>query len=183
MEPANKSFAWMPLLLAACLLAFVLTLLFPIIFFAQTQAQSQSVQPSFTYGAPLRGPDGALLTPTPTPTPIPAPSHVTFSIFVGSWYAHLGTLDIEANGHAHLALQGYSSCSDPEVKLPCKTLITEEIVFTRVIGRTAYGTIIQSSDGDSGKVITATLGDNDTLDLSDGGFFCGPKSPLGWCGA
>jgi hypothetical protein len=179
MKPANNSFAWMPLLILACLLAFVLVLLFPTIFFAQTQAQSQSGQPSLTYGAPLRGPDGALLTPTPTPTPIPAPSHVTFSAFVGSWYTHAGILDIEANGHAHLAIRRYGSCSNP----PCYAIATEEIVFTRVASRTAYGTIIQSSEGNSGKAITATLGDNDTLELSDGGFFCGPKSPIGWCGA
>src|SRR5581483_10198083 len=112
MQLTNRSFAYMPLLLLLCMLLFMSILLSPLMLFAQSNTQSQSEQNLFTHEIALRGTDRALVTSTPTPTPIPVPSHITFNTFVGAWYTPSRSIDIEANGHAHLALRTYQWCSD-----------------------------------------------------------------------
>ena len=109
--------------------------------------------------------------------------------FSGSWYNHGGVLTINQDGHAHFVSRVYRWCVDGPA--PCDTIdgdtiipgIREDIVFTREQGNALYGTVISSTDHTNGKAITATLGAaNDILNLN-GQPLCGPKAPLGYCGA
>ena len=108
--------------------------------------------------------------------------------FSGSWYNHGGVLTIKQDGHAHFVSRVYRWCVDGPA--PCDTIdgdtfipgIQEYFVFSREQDDTLYGTVISSTDHTNGKTITATLGTNDILNLN-GQPLCGPKAPVGYCGA
>jgi hypothetical protein len=108
--------------------------------------------------------------------------------FSGSWYNHGGVLTIKQDGHAHFVSRVYRWCVDGPA--PCDTIdgdtiipgIQENIVFTREQNNTLYGTVTSSTDHTNGKMMTATLGSNDTLNLN-GEALCGPKAPTSYCGA
>ncbi len=110
--------------------------------------------------------------------------------FIGQWYAHWGVFAIKANGDAQLIARTYRWCG-PDVATPCDSLqgnaivpgINEQMQFTSVTGSTASGKVLASTQKNSGATVTITLGNNDTLTLSDQGVLCGPRAKPGLCGA
>ena len=110
--------------------------------------------------------------------------------FVGNWYAHSSALTIQSDGKAYLEGRTHHWCADQPTP-PCDTIddnntiipgIKEDIVFDREEDNTLYGTITTSTDNTNGKPITIKWGPNDTLNVN-GRTMCGPKSPVGYCGA
>lgn len=137
---------------------------------------------------------GLDLLPTPTPimdvkpTLLPTHGPHDFTNFVGTWGRHNGALVFKANGDAQLMIN-------------CPTCTSSETInmhFTQMEQTKATGTITAESASAMkimstvkvGTVVTATLQDNDTLDLeaptlrpgSQLAFLCGPKAPGGYCG-
>ncbi|HZR41322.1 MAG TPA: hypothetical protein VFB12_14460 [Ktedonobacteraceae bacterium] len=173
MQTHHATFPWRIILILLGIVVFCILLASPFIFYQQ-----------------LRTPETTIVAPTPTPSPtqIPVPSHVTFASFVGQWVAHYGTFTFNVNGQATLEERTYKWCG-PGVATPCDSTngtglygLVEKMMFTRVVGNRAYGKITSSNEGDVGKPVTATLLENDTVQVSQGGVYCGPKAPLGWCG-
>jgi hypothetical protein len=139
-------------------------------------------------GAPQKGQPRLL----PTPTSIPAPLHATMTSFVGDWLAHVGSFSVKQNGHAFLVVRVYGQpCSPPKVKPPCDLEengqiidgIQEEMIFSSISGATAHALIVRSTTGDKGKSVAIILGENDTIEVRGFDTFCGPHSPMGYCGA
>jgi len=131
-------------------------------------------------------------TPTSIPTATPTPD---FSTFVGEWYGHGRGLIFSSDGRAKYSARAYQWCG-PGVSPPCDSFqgnniidgIKEEILFTYVAGKTAYGTITASSDDNTGRAVSLAVGANDTATLTEGGdsagiLLCGPNAPFGTCGA
>lgn len=106
--------------------------------------------------------------PLSTSTPIPAPTQATMASFVGTWVSHMGSFTVQADGHATVEMDGGAN---------------DKLLFTDVVQTTAVGKVISSNVGNTGQAVTATLGQNDTVDVSGYNTFCGPNAPLGWCGA
>ena len=108
--------------------------------------------------------------------------------FIGTWHSHANVLIIKQDGHAHFVGRVYRWCT--EGPPPCDKMegdiitpgIQKEIVFNHEQNNALSGTIISSTDHTDGQAVTATLGSNDTLDLN-GARLCGPKAPIGTCGA
>lgn len=109
------------------------------------------------------------------------------SAFAGRWIAHGQYLDFSSNGRAKYIARAYQWCG-PGVPPPCDTIqnntifsgITEDMLFTHVAGKTAYGTITASSAGNTGRSVSFALDANDTAILTEGGhsavLLCGPKA-------
>jgi len=126
-------------------------------------------------------------SPTKTSSP-------DFNSFVGAWHAHAASLTFASNGHAQYLARTYQWCG-PGVSPPCDSIqgnlivpgINEQILFIRTSGSSAYGTVLSSTAGDTGQPITLTLRPNNTVMLSDNTIqsdvLCGPRSPVGYCGA
>jgi hypothetical protein len=135
--------------------------------------------------APAAGP-----TSTSVPSPTPTIAKPDFTNFVGPWQGHGRALTFASDGSAYYTARAYQWC-EPGVSLPCDSIqgneiidgINETMVFTRVNGSTAYGTITASTTGNAGQPVSLTLKPNDTLEFSDGLVMCGPQSPPGQCGA
>ncbi|WP_201362546.1 hypothetical protein [Dictyobacter formicarum] len=117
-----------------------------------------------------------------------------FSRFVGSWYAHGAGLAVHADGQAHFKARVYTWCG-PGVKPPCDSFqgdtivngYTEDLLFSRVSGNVAYGTITAGNVGPVGSSVTMTLIPGNQLLFSAGkgmgNHLCGPQAPVGACGA
>ncbi|GCF08511.1 hypothetical protein [Dictyobacter arantiisoli] len=199
---------WLPYIGVIGILCLLVVLISPTILMAHANAQPQSSSQTLT-AFQARGIDGELLTPTPThlaspPVLTPTPMSFPFSLkttpnktaqtvapFVGLWIAHYGSIEIKADGHAHLEARTYQWCTDPGSKPPCDSLngnmivdgIQEDIVFTAVKIGVAYGKIVKSTLDNTGQPVTAMLTMDDALVISDGNIFCGPQAPEGSCGA
>jgi hypothetical protein len=131
----------------------------------------------------------------PAPPTLSNSSTPDFSTFVGEWYHHGGVLIFSSDGRAKYVARAYRWCG-PGVSPPCDSMqnniiidgINEEMLFTYVVGNTAYGTITASSAGDTGRAVTLATAANDTATLTIGteppGLpLCGPHAPVGSCGA
>jgi len=117
-----------------------------------------------------------------------------FRIFARQWVAHGALLDFSADGKAVFMARAYRWCG-PGVVQPCDTIepggrihngYQEQIQFSQVKDSVAYGTIAASNMHPKGLAVTATLQSNDVLLYAaetDIAHLCGPKAPLGACGA
>ena len=160
------------------LLAFVMILL-PLVVFLMKHSQS-------VHGS---GPPSPAHLPGASATPASAPD---FEAFTGTWIAHGRALTFSPNGRAQYVARVYRWCG-PGVSPPCDTLqnnniisgITESMLFTRVIGKTAYGTVIASTVGNAGRSVSFALNANDTATLTEGGhavgLLCGPHATIAAC--
>ncbi len=109
--------------------------------------------------------------------------------FKGQWHMHAGVLTIKEDGSAIYIARAYENCG-PGVKQPCDTWkgdliipgIREDIIINDIKGKTAYGTIISSTDNRKGEQVTMTLQEQDMLLFNDVAL-CGPDAPVGNCGA
>lgn len=127
---------------------------------------------------------------------LPVSSHFTpnLSRFAGKWIAHGAALIIEPDGTATFSGRTYRWC-DSDVAQPCDTIDPqgqinpgdqEWILFTRVNGPVAYGTVLFSTFHRPGSVVTVTLQPNDRVLYSGKtpvALLCGPNAPVGTCGA
>jgi hypothetical protein len=134
--------------------------------------------------------------PTKTASKAEAPARVSpnFNHFVGTWYAHGRGLIFAANGHAQYIARTYQWCGQG-VPSPCDSFQGNEIIsgdmeqflFTRTVGQNAYGTVISSTVGNTGKQVTVRLQSQDTIALYYGSsldaILCGPHAPGSYCGA
>ncbi len=129
---------------------------------------------------------------TPSPAHLPGASAPDFKAFTGTWIAHGRALTFSPNGRAQYVARVYRWCG-PGVSPPCDTVqnhdilsgITESMLFTRVIGKTAYGTVIASTVGNAGRSASFALHANDTATLTEGrlavGLLCGPHATIAAC--
>ena len=135
---------------------------------------------------------GKSSTPTSIPTATLTPD---FSAFVGTWGGHGRGLTFSSDGRAEYRARAYQWCG-PGVPPPCDSFqgntiidgIQQEMLFTSVVGKTAYGTITASSDDNRGRAVSFAVDANDTATFSEGGdsagiLLCGPNAPFGTCGA
>ncbi len=130
---------------------------------------------------PLSGPTTQMSIDPPLPN---------FGPFVGTWYGHGRVLTFQADGQATYQARTYTWCA-PGVTVPCDSIqgntihvgIVEQVLFSSVQDKTAYGHIMSSTRGNTGQPISVTLQANNTVTLSDGLPLCGPHAPAGWCGA
>ena len=160
------------------LLAFVILLLPLVVFLTK---HSQSVNWSGTQ-SPAHIP-GASSTPA---------NALDFKAFTGIWIAHGRALTFSPNGRAQYVARAYRWCG-PGVSPPCDTVknhdimsgITESMLFTHVIGKTTYGTVIASTVGNAGRSASFTVNANDTAILTEGGhavgLLCGPHATIDAC--
>ena len=169
------------------LLAFLFVLL-PLVVFLVIHGQSafgSGTQPT----SPTQSNNS---TPTNIPTATPTPD---FSAFVGKWTGHGRTLTFSSDGRAKYSARAYQWCG-PGVPPPCDSFqgnniidgINEEMLFTYVAGNTAFGTIIASSAGNTGRAVTLAVDANDMATLTVGGEpagipLCGLYAPFSSCGA
>ncbi len=139
-------------------------------------------------------------TPTPsnssTPTNIPTATLTPdFSAFVGTWFGHGRGLTFSSDGRAKYIARAYQWCG-PGVPPPCDSFqgnniidgIKEEMLFTYIAGKTAYGTITASNTGNTGLPVSLAVDADDTATLTKGGdpagiLLCGPNAPSSTCGA
>jgi hypothetical protein len=169
------------------LLAFLVVLLPLIVFLVK---HDQSALGSETPPTPPTLSNSSTLTSIPTATPTP-----DFSTFVGEWGGHGRNLTFTSDGRAKYIARAYQWCG-PGVPPPCDLMqnniiidgINEEMLFTYIAGNTAYGTIIASSDNNTGRAVSLAVDANDTVILTEGGdpagvSLCGPNQPFTTCGA
>ncbi|MEW6470951.1 MAG: hypothetical protein AB1679_01655 [Actinomycetota bacterium] len=110
--------------------------------------------------------------------------------FSGTWGRHGAALTIDSTGHGEASWRTYEWCS-PATTGPCDDLRGHEIIsggharltINDVRGRDATAVLSDSTDPTLVGPVTLTLGDNDDLDVTGLGRFCGPAAPVGWCGA
>lgn len=114
--------------------------------------------------------------------------------FAGTWTAHGAVLIVARDGTATFSARTYRWCG-PNVLQPCDTLSAqgqihngdqEQILFSRVSGPVAYGTVLASTFQPAGLAVTLTLQPNDTLlyvAYTSIALLCGPNAPAGTCGA
>lgn len=128
--------------------------------------------------------------------PMQAAQRVTpdFRKFARQWVAHGAALNFLEDGRAFFVQRVYRWCGRG-VARPCDTIgrdgrITsgyrEHIQFTRVSGSVAYGTIIASNLHPKGLPVAAILKPDDTLlyaGKAEIALLCGPRAPVGACGA
>lgn len=117
-----------------------------------------------------------------------------FKEFVRLWVSHGAALNFSADGKAVFYKRVYRWCG-PGVAQPCDTISSdgrisngyqEQIQFSYVRGLVAYGTITASNFHPKGLAVTAILQPDDTLlysGTSEIALLCGPKAPVGACGA
>jgi len=134
---------------------------------------------------------------TPSPAHRPAASSTPasppdFTAFTGIWIAHGRALTFSPNGKAQYGARVYRWCG-PGVSPPCDTVqnhdilsgIRESMLFTHVIGKTAYGTVMASTVGNAGRSASFALNANDTATLTEGGhavgLLCGPHATIAAC--
>jgi hypothetical protein len=119
---------------------------------------------------------------------LPALSSEALQPFKGEWHFDATLLTVGSNGEATFITRAYQFCR-PGILPPCDAWlgntiipgIQEKIALTKINGKTAYGTIISSTDNKTQRQVTLTLQPHDTLKF-DGMLLCGPKGPLGHCG-
>jgi hypothetical protein len=129
-------------------------------------------------------------------SPNRAVASTAFSKFAGKWSTHGGLLTVTQDGHVGLNQRTYVFCNDPGVKAPCDTLngnqiqggIVKKGVLTSINGNTATGTIIDSTTGDKGQLVSLVLSEDDTVkyeEQSGSRTYCGPdtSNALYYCGA
>ncbi|HVB21136.1 MAG TPA: M23 family metallopeptidase [Ktedonobacteraceae bacterium] len=122
----------------------------------------------------------------------PTPTTSTFRPFVGQWFGHARELIFQLDGHATYTGRVFRFCdTNPP---PCDDFnrnpvggLNEELLFTHVVGSTAYGTIISGTDdlvfaGETvhlkvGDPLSLTLQPEDKLSVSDTWVLCGPQTP------
>src|SRR5215469_2970957 len=91
-------------------------------------------------------------TKTPPKAVSSSRSSPNFTPFIGTWYAHGRGLIFSANGHAQYIARTYQWCGQG-VPSPCDSIQgneiisgdMEQLVFTRTVGQSAYGTVISST--------------------------------------
>jgi hypothetical protein len=107
-----------------------------------------------------------------------------FSRFAGTWSAHTGSIEVHADGSAKVV-----SAPPPGSGLPGGTLT---IQFTTATPTVASGHVVTSSlpAHSAGEPATLVLNGDDTVSLGLGAVdprstlpFCGPQTPVGYCGA
>ncbi|HEX6509108.1 MAG TPA: hypothetical protein VF221_15880 [Chloroflexota bacterium] len=133
-------------------------------------------------------------------TRLPVAAHsqtAPFARFAGSWSTHGGVLQIGPRGRGHYQMRTYVNCT--------ATILTDcdrfkgQIIYdggfatftlTRVAGNTAFGKITNSSTSwEINTPLSFRLTTKDALvgggasDLVNGRRFCGPRAPVGFCGA
>jgi hypothetical protein len=132
------------------------------------------------------GSTGVSATPTPTTIASATPTTLADAMqpFVGDWASEGVALVINADGTGSLRGRTYRWCTDSPP--PCDSDNNGDIVggldsnllFTQVSGPTAYGTIVSGTDDPGqnyiavGGSISVTLGQNNTLSVSDGRIMC-----------
>jgi len=92
-------------------------------------------------------------TTAPPPPPTPQPVAPDFSPFAQTWGRHGFGITITATGEANASWRVYKWCSDDPTP-PCDNMVGNEIisggqatiVFTDVVGDTAHGTVMASTD-------------------------------------
>jgi len=164
-------------------LAFFVVLL-PLVVFLVKHGQS-------AYGSGTQ-PTTHTLSNSSTPRSNPTPN---FGAFVGTWFGHGRVLIFSSNGRAKYIARAYQWCG-PGVSPPCDSFqnnniisgIHEEMLFTTVAGKTAYGTITASTAGKSGRAGSLALDAHDTPTHTKGEnpadiLLCGPNAPVAACGA
>jgi hypothetical protein len=125
-------------------------------------------------------------------TPI-ATSPPDFSAFVGTWASHATVLVFQKNGHAQFQARTYQWCT--QVPPPCDSFqgntivpgINEEMIFSRVVDSTAYGSMTASTLGHVGNAVWIAREPNETVNFADNlgviRALCGPDAPGTICGA
>jgi hypothetical protein len=109
--------------------------------------------------------------------------------FKGQWHFHSSLLTVGNDGYATFITRAYQFCGQGILQ-PCDAWlgniiipgIQEKIVLTKIDGMMAYGIITSSTDNKTQQKVTLTLQPNDTLKFNDM-LLCGPKGPIGHCGA
>lgn len=115
--------------------------------------------------------------------------------FVGTWYSHGAALVLQPDGHAMYNARVYTWCG-PDVPKPCDLMqgnliisgIQMEILFSRVEGNTAYGTIITSTVDHKDTAVRLTINNNQTAQFFEDSsnnphVLCNLHAPVGLCGA
>jgi len=106
--------------------------------------------------APTTEPTVAPALPTPVPptqAPPPPPAAPDFGPFAQTWGRHGFFITVAANGEATAKWRVYKWCSDDPTP-PCDDMVDSQIisggqatiVFTEVVGETARGSVIASTD-------------------------------------
>lgn len=139
------------------------------------------------YPASAQVPDGQPPKPS-LPGSRPAFSSEALQPFEGEWHFDSTLLTVGSNGEATFITRAYQFCR-PGILPPCDAWqgntiipgIQEKIALTKISGKTAYGTIISSTNNKAQRQVTLTLQPHDTLKFDDT-LLCGPKGPLGHCG-
>ena len=109
-----------------------------------------------TRAVPTVEPTTAPASPTTAPAPPPPaapPASPDFSPFAQTWGRHGFGITITATGEANASWRVYKWCSDDPTP-PCDNMVGNEIisggqatiVFTDVVGDTAHGTVMASTD-------------------------------------
>jgi hypothetical protein len=120
---------------------------------------------------------------------LPALSSAALQPFKGEWHFDSSLLTVGDDGYATFITRAYQFCG-PGILQPCDAWqgntiipgIQEKIVLTNIDGTTAYGIITSSTDNKIQRQVTLTLQPNDTLAFNSM-LLCGPKGPIGHCGA
>jgi hypothetical protein len=139
------------------------------------------------YSASAQVPDGQPSEPS-SPGSLPALSSEALQPFEGEWHFDSTLLTVGSNGEATFITRAYQFCR-PGILPPCDVWqgntiipgIQEKIALTKINGKTAYGTIISSTDNKAQQQVTLTLQPHDTLKF-ESMLLCGPKGPFGHCG-
>lgn len=171
------------------LLAFLVVLL-PLVIFLVKHGQS-------AFGTqPMTLLVGNSSRPRSMPSANPTPASIFLRQgFVGTWLGHGRVLIFSSDGRANFIARAYQWCG-PGVPPPCDSFqgnniidgIKEEMLFTYVAGKTAYGTITASSAGNTRHAVSLALDAHDTATLTEGEgpadiLLCGPNAPAAACGA
>ena len=115
--------------------------------------------------------------------------------FAGTWYSHGAVLVLHSNGQATYDARVYNWCGSA-VSKPCDIMqgnliipgIHMEIIFTRVEGINAYGTIINSTVDHKNSIVRLTINNNQTAQFTEDSsnnphILCNLHAPTGLCGA
>jgi len=140
------------------------------------------------YAASIQAQDGRL-SRSQSPASLPALSSEALQPFNGEWHFHSTLLTVGNDGYATFITRAYQFCG-PGIVQPCDAWqgntiipgIQEKIVLTKIEGSIAYGLITSSTDNKTQQQVTLILQPNDMLEFN-GMFLCGPKGPIGHCGA
>jgi hypothetical protein len=117
-----------------------------------------------------------------------------FGQFTGTWTAHSSFLIFTRSGEATFEARTYQWCN-AGASQPCDTIDArgyilpgdrETLQFSRIDGSVAYGAVTRSNLHPQGLAVSVTLLPNDTLLYASTvsiSLLCGPRAPVGTCGA